>query len=184
MRELLQEMMAVSDNIAQEMLIRAVGIDYLQARFPKYGLTMTNITRQGLSLAPRTRVENYTTAREMGILLDQIYGRKKFGEEASAEMIELMKGAKYNDRLTKHLPDGWVAAHKTGLLRRACHDVGIVYSPSGDYIICILTSNGPSYRIAKRFISKVAAISYKYFELPAAPLATSSALVSSSPGKS
>lgn len=173
-RELLVEMMALSDNIAQEMLIQLVGLNFLQERFPAFGLTLTNITRQGLSLSPRTRVENYTTAREMGRLLENIYRKEKFGSESSEQMIELMKGAKYNDRLTKYLPRGWTVAHKTGLLRRACHDVGIVYSPAGNYIICVLTSAGPSYRTSKQFISKVGAITFRYFESPSADVASSS----------
>lgn len=175
-RELLQEMMAYSDNIAQEMLIQTVGLKYLQERFPTYGFTYTNITKQGLSVAHRTSVENYTTAKEMGQLLENIYRGKKFGPEASAQMIQLMKGAKYNDRLTRQLPRGWVVAHKTGLLRRACHDIGVVYSPAGDYIICVLTSSAPNYRVSKRFISKVGAISYRYFERPAPSVASRSAV--------
>ncbi|OGS25461.1 MAG: hypothetical protein A3J70_07425 [Elusimicrobia bacterium RIFCSPHIGHO2_02_FULL_61_10] len=176
--QLLEEMMAYSDNIAQELLIRAVGMKYLRERFAAFGLTATNITREGLSLAPRTRIENYTTAREMGMLLEQIYRGQKFGGDSSARMIELMKHAKYNDRLPRQLPAGWTIAHKTGLLRRACHDCGIVYSPAGDYIICVLTRSGRSYRDAKRFISKVAAISYRYFETPTGAVASTSGLPS------
>lgn len=179
-RELLEQMMAYSDNIAQEMLIHEVGLKYLQEKFPALGLSSTNITRQGLSLAHYTAVENYTTAREMGQLLENIYNGKKFGKEASAQMIELMKGAKYNDRLPRYLPKGWVIAHKTGLLRRACHDCGIVYSPAGTYIICVLTSSGPSYRDSKRFISKVAAVSFRIFESANPSVAATSGLPSRS----
>ncbi len=179
-RELLQELMAYSDNIAQEMLIREIGLTYLQERLPDFGLSATNITRQGLSLAHYTAVENYTTAREMGQLLENIYNGKKFGKEASAQMIELMKGAKYNDRLPRYLPKGWVIAHKTGLLRRACHDCGIVYSPAGTYIICVLTSSGRSYRESKRFISKVATVSFRVFESATSAVTATSGLPSRS----
>ena len=141
-------------------------MDYLQARFPSYGLSVTNITRQGLSLSPRTSIENYTTSREMGRLLEHIYRGKKFGRETSDQMIELLKGVKYNERLARYLPAGWSMAHKTGLLRRACHDCGVVFSPSGDYIICVMTSNNRNYRDAKRFISKIGSISFKYFDIP------------------
>lgn len=167
-RELLGEMIGVSDNIAQEMLVQAVGIKYLQSRFPTFDLSLTNITREGLSVASWTPVENYTTAREMGRLLENIYRGQKFGSEASAEMIELLKSCKYKERLPRHIPEGWSIAHKTGLLRRACHDIGIVSSPAGDYIICVLTHNGPSYKQAKQFISKIGAISFRCFDSPMA----------------
>lgn len=162
--ELLETMITHSDNTAQEMLIRAVGLDYLQTRFPAYGLQFTNITRQGLSLSSWTRVENYTTAREMAGLLESLYAGESFGPALSAEMLERMKRVKYRDRLTRYLPSGWSVAHKTGLLRKSCHDVGIVYSPAGDYILCVMTTGVPRYRDAKQFISRIGAISYKYFK--------------------
>lgn len=174
LEEILEEMITVSDNIAQQMLVNAVGINYLQENFPKYGLSVTNITQAGLSVASYTRVENYMTARDIGRLLESIYLGEKFGAEPSRRMLGYMKRVKYKDRLPRYLPDGWTLAHKTGLLRRACHDVGIVYSPMGDYILCVMTFKGPSYRESKKFISKVAAITYVYFNRAAASMATSS----------
>ena len=78
-------------------------------------------------------------------------------------MMELMKSLKHKERLARPLPVGWQIAHKTGLLRRACHDVGIVFSPEGDYVLAVMTWKGPDYKISKNYISKVGKITYRYF---------------------
>ena len=75
-------------------------------------------------------------------------------------------------RLAKGLPRGWEIAHKTGLLRKACHDVGIVFSPKGDYMICVLTSHDVTYKTAKRFIANVGRITFDYYgrrDVPSGP---------------
>jgi len=69
--------------------------------------------------------------------------------------------------LRKGLPLGWEIGHKTGLLRKNCHDVGIVFSPRGDYVIAVLTGEAPNYTEAKNFISRVAKLTYKYYKIDA-----------------
>jgi hypothetical protein len=43
--------------------------------------------------------------------------------------------------------------------------VGIVFSPRGDFVIAVLTSEVPSYSSAKTFISKVAKLTYRYYRI-------------------
>ena len=164
LEDVLEHMMAQSDNTAMRMVIDLVGMDYLQQTFPKLGLTYTNIHPSGLSLTHRSvQKENYTTAQEMAGLLERTY-RGEFGdEELSRNMLELLKHIKRRSRLTAGLPLGWQIAHKTGLLRRACHDAGIIFSPEGDFVLCVLTGQNPSYKRAKRFIAEVAKTTYKYY---------------------
>ena len=45
--------------------------------------------------------------------------------------------------------------------------MGIVFSPRGDYIIAVLTSNVPNYSSAKAFIARVARLTYKYYKIDA-----------------
>jgi beta-lactamase class A len=159
-------MITESDNTATKMLIDSVGMDYLSAEFRAMGLEHTNITPEGMSLTSRAvKRENYTTAGEMGGLMERIYAGSLVDKAASEFMLDVLKHTKSRTRLRRGLPLGWEIGHKTGLLRRSCHDVGIVFSPRGDFVIAVLTSEVPSYASAKTFISKVAKLTYRYYKI-------------------
>lgn len=156
------EMITKSDNTATAMVIGLLGYDYLNARFSEFGLKATRIAPTGMSLASRLdpSLDNYTTAREMASLLEKIYKREMVSESLSDLMLEIMKGADHPTRLAQRLPHEWKLARKTGLLRKSCHDVGIVFSPQGDYIICVLTGQNPNYAQAKGLIASVGEKAY------------------------
>lgn len=166
--ELLYKMITESDNTAAQMIIDHVGYSYLEHAFRKIGLVYTNITPEGMSLrSGRVARENYTTPREMALLVDRIYAGAMIDQGSSQLMLDLMKHNKGRTRLRKGLPIGWEIGHKTGLLRRSCHDVGVVFSPRGDYIIAVLTGDVPSYSSAKRFIAGMAKLTYGYYNIDA-----------------
>ncbi len=163
-RQLLEQMMQRSDNTAMLLLIDEVGMGYLQNFFPTMGLVYTEIYPEGLRLTSgRVRYENYTTAREMTGIFEKAYRGQLVNSFASELMLDIMKGKKGKTRLAKKLPVGWEIAHKTGLLRRSCHDAGVVYSPNGDFVITVLTGRNASYGRAKEFITKVGDIAYKHY---------------------
>jgi len=163
-RELLDKMITESDNTATKMLISRVGIYSLQQQFAGLGLAYTQIHPEGMSLTSgRVAYENYTTAREMSYLLDKIYRGEAVDKFSSEVMVEILKRNRSTSRLAKALPPGWELGHKTGLLRRSCHDVGIIFSPKGDYLMAVLTGKVANYKSAKNFISKLARITFTYY---------------------
>jgi beta-lactamase class A len=164
-RELLELMIVHSDNTAAALLIKQLGFDYLQQTFTHLGLLDTEIHPDGFNLSARRVVsDNRTSPRDMGYLLEKIYRRELVSPEASDDMLLILKHQKLRDRLPKYLPLGWQIAHKTGLLRKSCHDVGIVFSPKGDYMICVLTGEDSNYRAAKHFIASVGRITFDYYQ--------------------
>jgi len=163
--EIIYKMITESDNTATQMLLDYFGLNYFEYAFKKLGLVYTNITYEGMSLTSgRVAKENYTTAREMAYLLEKIYKGEIVSKQASELMLDILKRTKSRSRLKKGIPLGWEIGHKTGLLRKSCHDAGIVFSPKGDYIVVVLTSNVPSYRSAKDFISNIAKITAYYYK--------------------
>jgi beta-lactamase class A len=165
---LIYQMITKSDNTATAMLIDLMGYDYLNEKFAEMGLKATRIAPTGMSLADRLAdpaLDNYTTPTEFAALLERIYKRQVVSDGLSDLMLEIMKGANSRTRLAKTLPREWQLARKTGLLRKNCHDVGIVFSPEGDYVLCVFTnSNSANYRVAKGLISTVGKQAYDYIE--------------------
>lgn len=165
-RALLEKLIIESDNTAMSILLDEIGIGWVQSQFPRMGLVYTELYPEGLSLTSgRVRYENYTTAREMTMLFEKIYRGQVVDKFASELMLEILKGKRSRrSRLAKGLPVGWELAHKTGLLRRSCHDSAVVFTPYGDYAITVLTGRNRSYGEAKEFISRVGGITYKYYK--------------------
>lgn len=165
-KELIALMITESDNTATNMLIELLGVDYLNSCFKRFGLKNTNLVRKMMDFKSRRKgVENYTTCRDIGLLLLRIYRGQLLSREASLECLELLKKQKMKDRIPAKLPANLVIAHKTGLERRICHDAGIVFTDKGNFIICVLTRHRyKTARFAKEFIARVARDVYDYFQ--------------------
>lgn len=164
-RELLQLMISESDNTATNMMIEALGMGYIQQQFPRMGLVYTGIYKEGMSLnGSRVAHENYTTAREMNMMMEKIYRGQLVDKPSSMLMLEILRHKKaVASRLAKGLPNGWEIAHKTGLLRHACHDSAIFLTPHGDYGMTVLTGQNGSYKIAKDFISRLGRVTFRHY---------------------
>jgi len=165
--ELIEPMITQSDNTATNMLIDYIGFDTLDMYFKKIGLKNTNIVRKMLDFKERKEgVENYTTAEDMAFVLEELYRSNFRNKEISKQCLLLLGQQKINDRIPRKLPkDGIVIAHKTGLERHICHDVGIVYTQKGNFLICVLVKHENKLaKPAKRFISDIALLTYNYYQ--------------------
>lgn len=155
-----------SDNTAANMITSMLGVDYLNNVFNSLGLKDTNLSRRIADFRLRDRgVENYTTAQDMALLLEHIYRRSLVNKKLSEKCLKILKLQRVNDRLPKYLPIDVTVAHKTGLERTVCHDVGIMFSCKGDFLICVLTQHtNPSAAASKKLIARIALQTYVYSE--------------------
>ncbi len=156
--DLVELMITQSDNTAANMLIDYMGLDNLNGYFKKMGLSDTNLARKMMDFKSRDEgIENFTSARDLANLLEKIYCRKLAGRQSSQICLGILKKQKIRDRIPRRLPSGTIVANKTGLERNICHDAGIVFTPQGDFLICVLTRHQYQYaRPAKIFISRLA----------------------------
>ena len=60
-----------------------------------------------------------------------------------AELYGLLQVQEVNDRLPQGLPPGTPIAHKTGDIRHYAHDAGVISTPSGDFVLAVLTGPWP-----------------------------------------
>jgi len=164
--ELIGLMIYDSDNTATNILTNMVGIDYLNNSFKTFGLKNTELSRRIADYKSRDAgLENYTTVEDMALILEKIYRRVLVNKDISEKCIKLLKLQRISGRLSKYLPVETLVAHKTGLERGICHDVGLVFTSEGDFLICVLTKHSNSNSApSKEFIAKAALHAYAYFE--------------------
>ncbi|MFA5144280.1 MAG: serine hydrolase [Candidatus Omnitrophota bacterium] len=158
-------MITQSDNTAANMLINRLGMDELNQSFKKFGLKHTNLSRRMMDFKSRKYgIENYTTAADMAHILEELYRGSFISKGISNSCLEYLSEQKINDRIPKKLPSGVTVAHKTGLENGVCHDVGIVYTDKGNFIICALIKHRSSTaRQAKRLIAYLSLSVYNYY---------------------
>jgi beta-lactamase class A len=164
-KELLRLMVSISDNTATNMVTRVLGIEYINDAINEFGLQNSRLNRRVADYEARDRgIENYTTPRDMAIILDDMYRGKLVSEEASQDCLELLLDPRSRDRIPKYLPENIRAVHKTGLERGVCHDAGIVFDPGGDFLICVLTGHSnPNSVPSKNFIARIALLVYERY---------------------
>lgn len=163
--QLIDYMVTESDNIACNIMIDRLGFDYINQVFEELGLEKTRLNRKMIDFTARDQgIENYTTAAEMTGLLDRIYHHRCFNAEISERCLAVLKRQKINDRLPRYLPKEVTVAHKTGLEKEVCHDAGIVFTPSGDYIITVLVHTWGGPGSAKIFIGRLSSYFYEIFK--------------------
>lgn len=107
---------------------------------------------------------NRTSPRDCGIVLENVYRRTLVSEETSDDMLELLKGQVRTHKIPAALPDGTVTANKTGETNKVEADSAIVFSPSCDYIICVI-GNG-SIGSGIETIHKISRMTYDYMNAP------------------
>lgn len=164
--ELFDPMITQSDNAAANILIDYLGFDALNAYFKEMGLHNTNIARKMMDFTERREgTENYTTAEDMAYLLEGLYRGKFLNKAVSDKCLRLMGEQKINDRIPKKLPKETYVVHKTGLERHICHDMGIVFTDKGNFLICVLVKHkDQTAKRTKKFISDVTLHTYNFYQ--------------------
>ena len=155
LREVINSMITVSDNDAANLLVdRLGGGDFakgaeLIAEFCKEnGYVGTSVGRRFLESNPTG--DNYTTAADTRKFLSDLYHGKLVNEEASAKMLEIVKGQTLRNKIPSGLPEGFASGNKTGEMPEGyglgCieNDVAIVFPPEGQgegYILTVLSND-------------------------------------------
>lgn len=163
--DLITLMIILSDNMATNKIVRIISRNYVNYICTKYGLYNTKMNRMILDFAARNRGrENWTTPKDMGKALEMIHYNKVCNGNISREMMSILLQQKIKSRLPRLLPAGTPVAHKTGTENSIVGDVGIIFSPKGPYLCCILIKGFPINKSgkAKRQIAELSKIIYDF----------------------
>lgn len=144
------QMITISDNSATNRLVTRlgngdpqIGMERVNAYAKSIGCEATSMHRLMLE---ENGLQNYVSALDCAKLLRMIHEGTCVNEARSETMLSILKDQYYGDYIPKGPAEGTVIAHKGGDLIGECHgDVGIVYSESGPYIVCIICNDPVSY---------------------------------------
>ncbi|MDH5589562.1 MAG: class A beta-lactamase-related serine hydrolase [Gemmatimonadota bacterium] len=140
-------MVTLSDNTATNLLLEKLRPRQVTERMRSLGLEHTRIflpvnANAGESFDPeasRAFGLGVTTPVEIAALLTMLYRGELVDAEASEKMLGIMTRQFYREGIPRELPPEVAVAHKTGSLDRARNDCGVVYGPSRDFVICVMT---------------------------------------------
>ncbi len=168
---LMTQMISISDNDAFNLMVaecsgthnQVAGRPIIQAYIDEEGYRDTTLTSMLLPTkyrAPSSPGRNYTTVEDCGLLLEKIYKGKCVNPEVSRKFLDLLFNQTHTNKIPAGLPAGTRCANKTGDTDEFQHDAAIVYSPGGDYILTIMSTNGGASIVNSQKISEAV---YAYF---------------------
>jgi beta-lactamase class A len=161
---LLRLMITRSSNFATNTLITLVGGDAVTKTMRQLGATRIQVRRgveDGKAFA--AGLNNTTTARDLAIILRAIQEGKAASPEASREMLNILLGQEFNEKIPAGLPPGIRVAHKTGEITAVSHDAAIVY-PTGrkPYVLVVLTRGIPDGARSAKLIADISSLVFSH----------------------
>lgn len=130
----LDDMIVKSDNACAEVLLKKIGFSNITNEAKAIGATKTSfLGSDGIK----------STAQDQAVFLSALQSGQLLTQQSSRDiLINAMK----RNIFRKGIPAGasGAVANKVGFLDGLLHDSGIVYSPSGTYVLVIM-SNGSSW---------------------------------------
>ncbi len=166
LRELGERMIAVSSNLATNLLIVRLGVQNIQATVERLGAGGMRVLRcLEDGKAYRQGLSNTTTARGLLVLLEKIGHLQAVDEASSLEMIEILKRQQFDEGIPSGLPTEVEVAHKTGQITAIHHDAGIVYAPR-PYVLVVLVRGLEDERESAELIGRISREVYRYVTGP------------------
>lgn len=159
-RELCEAMIAVSSNLATNLLIDRLGAERVFETMRSYGAEGM-LVRRGVEddKAFERGLNNTATARGFHAILTAIGQREVVSADASAEMIAILKRQTFRDGIPAGLPPEMAVAHKTGTITKVHHDGGIVFA-TRPYVLVVLTRGFADEKSSDALIAGVSKLVY------------------------
>jgi beta-lactamase class A len=155
---LAENMIIWSSNLATNLLLELVGVDYAAQVLHQADVHGVHL-RRGVedSEAHERGIDNEASAEGLVQLFSVLRG--DFLTAAGRDqVIHILLGQRFDSMIPAGLPAHATAAHKTGEISTVCHDAGIVYLPEREpYVLAILTesqANAETRRATVASISK------------------------------
>ena len=163
-RELVRLMITESSNVATNLLVEKVTPDSTTAFMKDLGAESLKVLRgveDGKAYAQGRN--NVATARGLMTVLGRLAEGSAVSKAASAEMLGVLRGQKFNEGIPAGMPKGTVVAHKTGSFQGVYHDAGVVEVPGRKpFVLVVLTRGIPDEKAAHRLVADIARSAYEH----------------------
>lgn len=159
-----RKMIVYSDNSATNSVIDTIGgMSVVNSYVRKNGYSSTTLNRKFGGSYTSSGVNNYTSARDTGVLLEKVYNGSLVSSSYSKTMLDFLKNQNTRSKIPAGVSSGTVA-NKTGEIpdQGIENDSAIVYTSGADYVISVM-SNTSNYSKAITDIAKISNIVYKYY---------------------
>jgi len=178
-KDLLTLMIIVSDNTATDLLYDKVGgVEPVNRLMKEWGFDSIRATGKAdvwfkaLQAAPSAEAFHraaktpfgLSSPRDMGKLLEKLEKGEAVSKEASAQMLQIMRGQVYSSRLPRYV-SGYRIPHKTGdFLPYIGNDVGVLETQNRHIVMSVFTANhfGAGDRLEDA-IGRIAELTGNYF---------------------
>lgn len=137
-------MMIISDNVATNIMIDYLGIDYINSTIKELGLLNSKLYSKFESC--ENKVFGETTTEDYGKVFELIANRKLWNESMTDEIIEILKNQKYTEMVGDGIPKIYIDTEnefvknvitKSGKYQSVRNDGGLVITKYGQYILII-----------------------------------------------
>jgi beta-lactamase class A len=161
---LLRLMITRSSNLATNTLIALVGALEVTSTMRGVGAERIQVLRGVEDGKAYDRgLNNTTTARDLAVILRAIEEGRGISAVDRQQMIDILLGQEFNQKIPAGIPRGTRVAHKTGEITSHSHDAAIVYPANRrPYILVVMTRGVPSGTILDRLIADVSALVYAH----------------------
>jgi beta-lactamase class A len=155
--ELAEGMIVASSNLATNLLLDYLGVEYAREVLGEAGVEGIEL-RRGVEdhVAHEKGLNNQVTANGLLRLLSALRG-DFLSAKSKEQAIRILLEQRFDSMIPAGLPAHAVVAHKTGEISTACHDMGIVYLPEREPYLAVILTEFDSDRDGRR--ETVAAIS-------------------------
>lgn len=143
-RDMAVLMMIISDNVATNIIIDYLGIEYINKTIDELGCKNTKLYSKFESVEDKKF--NETTAEDYGRIYELIINNKLWDKSISEEIIKILKNQKYKEMVGDGIPKIYTKTSndilnyvitKSGKYKSIRNDGGIVSTKYGNYVVAI-----------------------------------------------
>ncbi|MGL4848315.1 MAG: serine hydrolase [Clostridium sp.] len=144
--ELLVAMLIQSDNTAANKIIDIIGIEKINSDIKEMGLQSTVLNRKTADERATVETENYTSAKDLGIIWKSLYNASFLDKKNSTMLIDILRRQQIRNKLALYIPDDlkYEISSKTGDKKGVENDTALIQLSKGNFVFTVLSQDIPN----------------------------------------